>query len=108
MRQVEPQVILTSARASFNITYSDVTPPTHARTHDMHMRVHTHMHTSSYVNETFSLDHTDIKNSSLVARPLFSFPSLSVHTARTKCSLTAGLHPQNYSIVTLHKLKFRS
>ena len=60
MIQVEPQVILTSAIASFKFTYkamSDVEdlplPHMHTHTHTTHTCTYTHTHTSSYVNETF-------------------------------------------------------
>ena len=55
MIQVEPQVVLTSATASFKFTYKatsdveDLSLPhmhthTHTHTHDTHMRIHTHAH----------------------------------------------------------------
>ena len=46
MIQVEPQVILKSATASFNFTYKamiDVTP-SHTCTYTQHTRIHTHTH----------------------------------------------------------------
>ena len=52
MIQVEPQVIPTSATASFKFKYKAVSD-----VEDLplpHMRVHTHISTSSYVDETFA------------------------------------------------------
>ena len=43
---------------------------------------HTHTHPSTHADETCYLRSYDTQNCSLVARPLFSFPSLSGHTAQ--------------------------
>ena len=64
-------------------------PPTDAHNIHIHMHVHT-QHTCTYTNIhaheqpcqcNFFLRSYDIQNCSLIARPLFSFPSLSERTA---------------------------
>ena len=62
-----------------------------------------HMHTHTQAGMTcqwdFFLRSYDTQNCSLIARPLFSFPSLSVHTARNK------MQSESRATSTLHKIK---
>ena len=96
-------MILASVTASFKFTYKamiDVEdlPFQHMHVYTQDTCTYTHTHMSSYVNETF-LRSCDTQNCSLVARPLFSFSSLSVHTARNK------MQSESRATSTLHKIK---
>ena len=71
---------------------------THTHMHNTHAHTHTCTHTRAPMLRLFFLRSYDTQNC-LVARPLFSFPSLSVHTARNKMQSESRATP------TLHKIK---
>ena len=65
-----------------------------------HTCTYTHAHTQAPMLMTFVfLRSNDTQNCSLVARPLFSFPSLSEHTARNKMQSESRAAP------ILHEIK---
>ena len=85
-------------------------PLPHTCTHNTYARTHTHTHEQLCQGDLF-LRSCDTQNCSLIARPLFSFPSLSVialgpgneaisvHTARDKTQ------SESRATSTLHKIK---